>query len=450
MNAIHIRRFAMASMIGLLPGLRAATPPPASPFPAELAVEIETSFRTHTLQRWFPACVDRERGGFNAEFDEAWKPAFTNIRHTVFQARMTWISAQVALRRQDLAPVFSGYARHGLTFLKGRSWDAEYGGFFSEVDVAGSPAGTFGTEKHVYANAFGIFAAAAVHKATGDKDALDLAVGGFRWIDEHAHDTLNGGYIEAITRNGTPILDPADSAGHNGIYDTIGTPYGCKSMNAHIHLLEAFTELYRVWPDPTLKSRIEELLGIVRDRIAIKPGCLNQILSRDWRAVPDFDSFGHDVETAYLLIEAAETIGDENPATLQMAKALVDHALDFGWDAANGGMADGGFAYRPLFDNRKIWWVQAESLNALLLMDSHFGGTTDRYRKAFLAQWAFIRDHQIDAVQGGWHDTVNADGTPIPGKPKGQFWKAAYHEGRAMLNVADRLKTMTLPQPFRF
>src|SRR5690606_11128014 len=139
--------------------------------------------------------------------------------------------------------------------------------------------------------------------------------------------------------------------------DSIGTAYGFKSMNSHIHLLEAYTALYHVWPDDALRLRLEQLLLRVRDVIQVEPGALHMFFTRDWRAVPNGNSFGHDVETAFLLIEAAEALGDPWPEqTHTIARRLVDHALEWGFDDELGGFYDHGGAFRPPYDQKKVWW----------------------------------------------------------------------------------------------
>ena len=186
---------------------------------------------------------------------------------------------------------------------------------------------------------------------------------------------------------------------------------GFKSMNAHIHLLEALAELHRVDPRPLVRERLQETLAIVRDRIAVEPGALNLYLTRDWRAVPAHDSFGHDIETTYLLLEAAESLGNgEDERTWQVARQLTDHALDWGWDEIHGGFYDKGEAFRPAFERDKIWWTQFEGLNTLLLLHLRLGHETDRYWQAFLKQWHFIEHDQVDAEHGGVFEHVAEDG----------------------------------------
>ena len=176
--------------------------------------------------------------------------------------------------------------------------------------------------------------------------------------------------------------------------------------------------------------------------IAVQPGCLNQFFTPDWRAVPDYDSFGHDIETAYLLLEAAETLGraDEDK-TLQVARHLVDHALDWGFDPRNGGFYDKGAAFERASVTDKIWWTQAEGLNALLLMHGRFGRQTDRYWKAFDLSWRFVTEHTADNQFGGWYDTTDAQGKVL-NAAKAHDWKAGYHDGRALMNIEERLRQL--------
>ncbi len=184
----------------------------------------------------------------------------------------------------------------------------------------------------------------------------------------------------------------------------------------------------------------------MRDKIAVEPGCLNLFFTPDWRPVPDHDSFGHDVETAYLLLEAAAVLREaDDPKTVRVARSLVDHALDWGWDDKLGGFYDKGAAFNKAWGREKIWWTQAEGLNALLVMHERFGRQSPRYFEAFLKQWDFIRRYQVDPKHGEWYESVSAEGVAPPGQAKATVWKAAYHNGRALMNVSEMLRRMSGP-----
>ena len=401
-----------------------------------LADNVETNLKQHVLAKWFPASLDREHGGFYQNFREDWTRDSKNDKGLVYQSRLTWIAAQSAIRYPEQAETYRNASRHGLDFLDGTLWDKEKGGFFWALDEKGQPERN--GEKHVYGIAFGIYAAAACYQATQDVRALELAKRAYGWLETHAHDKPNGGYYESLTREGKPILTPPANAGTN---DFIGTRYGYKSMNTHIHLLEALTALYGVWPEAGVRTRLKEVFALVRDRIVVEPGCMNLFYTPSWRPIPDHDSFGHDVETAFLLVEAAQALNMPDDAkTWKSARQLVDHALEYGWDETNGGFYDSGTAFGPPVVTDKIWWVEAEGLNALLLMHEKYGRETPRYWQAFLRQWEFIRAHQTDNRYGGWYATVSRDGTPIPGHIKSDQWTEAYHQGRAMLVVSATLR----------
>jgi mannobiose 2-epimerase len=420
--------------------------------------EIDKNLHAHVLDRWFPASVDITRGGFSQDFNEEWTPGPGTQRSLVFQARLTWVSAQVAMRHGEASSQYLSFTRHGLAFLKERLWDHQHGGFLWEASDSGNAA-----VKSVYGNAFGIYAAAANYQATRDPAALQLAQNAFRWLEKHAHDAKNGGYREALTADGKPIIDQSDQGdlgdlGAPGDPDTgprferrtgsdpIGTPFGQKSMNTHIHVLEALTGLYAVWPDRLVKKRLAEVLHILETKVIQPAGYQKMFFHADWQPVAGEDSFGHDIETAFLVVEASEALSKkEDPSAWRIAKQLVDHSLAVGEDQIHGGIYDSGSPEHGPENERnrlKVWWVQAEALNAILLMHEHYRSATSGYAEAFLRQWKFIAERQTDHVNLGWFPTVTEVGERIPGHIKSDGWTDAYHQARALMNVSDRLEQL--------
>ena len=286
-----------------------------------------------------------------------------------------------------------------------------------------------------------IYAASKVREVGGDELALKVARDAFDWLEAHAHDTQHGGYFEALKRDGTPIVAWDKHAPLSRRTDRLGIYYGFKTMNSHIHMLEALAELSRVDPRPVVKERLHEVFLLVRDRIAVEPGALNLYLTRDWRAIPAHDSFGHDIETAYLLVEAADALGmPDDEQTWKVARSLVDHALDWGWDDDHGGFYDKGESFAgSAFDTTKVWWTEAEGLNALMVMHKKYGKETDRYLQAFRKQWEFVQTHMLDPKHGGWFAETERDGTLRGDGAKANPWMANYHTSRAMMNVARLL-----------
>lgn len=392
------------------------------------------------MSRWLPAAVD-DRGGFHQEIARDWAIRPDRAKSLVYQARMTWTAAAYAEFDPNRREEHLKYARHGLAFLNETMRDVQQGGFHWILGPDGKLDPGLGDEKHVYGTAFVVYAAAKLRAVGGDDLALKVARDAFDWLEAHAHDPEKGGWHEGIRRDGTAITayDPASPV--DARKDRLGVYYGFKSMNSHIHILEALAELVKVDERPLVRERLVEAFHIVRDRIAVEAGALNLYFTRDWRPIPAHDSFGHDVETAYLLIEAAEALHMPDDAkTWTVARTLVDHALDWGWDVRFGGFNDKGDAFAAgSYDFTKVWWTQAEGLNALAVMDRRYGRESDRYAKALAEQWGFIERHMIDPEFGGWFSETERDGRLKGDGSKANEWKANYHTSRAMMNVAGLL-----------
>ncbi len=422
--------------------------PHVAPSPEEASTlrdRVNRMLIEQVMGKWYPRTVNRQRGGFHQNLARDWTPLPDQNCFLVYQARMTWTAAAFAEFSPADREEYLEYARHGVEFLDRVMRDREQGGFHWILDAQGNLSSQLGTDKHVYATAFVVYAGSRAYEVTRDPRALQVARDAFEWLEQCAHDSQYGGYHEGLGRDGTPQLawDPSASLAER--YDRMSVYRGFKSMNAHIHLLEALAELHRVDPQPLVRERLEETLAIVRDRIAVEPGALNLYLTRDWRAVPAHDSFGHDVETTYLLLEAAESLGgEEDERTWHVARQLTDHALDWGWDEKYGGFYDKGEAFRPAFERDKIWWTQFEGLNTLLLLHHRLGHETDRYWQAFLKQWHFIEHYQVDTQYGGVFEHVAEDGTLTSAGQKASQWKAAYHTARSLMNVSRLLQQWTL------
>lgn len=410
-----------------------------------LASEVETALTDHLLEVWYPRVIDEERGGYLSTFGPDWTPVGDQQKMIVTQARHVWTLSKAASRYPE-----RGYleaARHGVLFLRDHMWDQRHGGFYTMVDRQGRRIADEPSTKRAYGQAFAIYGLAAYFGASGDSTALSLAQRGFRWLEEHSHDSKYGGYFEYMRRKGTPF-----ASGHEG------TPP--KDYNSSIHLLEAFTELYTVWDAPQVRERLREMYHVVRDTMVTEKGFLRLYFRRDWSPVTYDDSiaaaqddfqldhvtFGHDVETAYLLLEAAHALGHESPeATRRLGKQMVDHALQAGWDEADGGVYDRAY-YVPerdritIVDSSKTWWAQAEMLNALLLMSELYPNDPNRYFSRFRKQWAYVRTYLIDEERGGWYPGGIDENPEQKNANKAGIWKGNYHTARALMNGLDRLR----------
>lgn len=398
------------------------------------------------LTRWYPAAIDTECGGYFSDFDRAWKKDGAQNKMIVTQARHIWSASNAAMfyRKQQPPRTLSARdlahaAAHGAAFLKHTMWDAQYGGFYELVDRRGAPIAANGELiKTAYGNAFAIYGLSAYYAMSGDTSALRQAQDAFRWLEAHSYDARCGGYFQFLARSGRPFTD-----GYNG------TPP--KDYNSLIHILECYTALYRAWPDPLLHDRLVSLFHIIRDTVTTPKGYLSLYFNRDWSHArsrsafeADHVSFGHDVETAYLLLEAAEALGIKNDAlTLRIAKKMVDHTLANGMDADNGGVYDGG-SYEHGGDRAAIvrktkeWWAQAEAVNAFLMMSELFPGES-RYYEQFCAQWNYCMNYLIDREHGGWYWSGTDVEPDQVRSAKGSVWKGSYHTSRALINCINRL-----------
>lgn len=418
----------------------------------QLADAIEHSLKKELLAPWYPKSADTVYGGFTTAYNYDFAPAANQDKMIVTQARHMWVNAKASERYPRILH-FKKNARHGFLFLKDVMWDKEYGGFFTLVDQKGNVKTNNTVDKEAYGNAFGIYALAAYYKSSGDTAALNLAKQAFAWLEKHSHDPVYKGYFQHLQRDGTPMQRTSETASTSDV--------GYKDQNSSIHLLEAFTELYQVWADPLLRERLNEMLLLIRDTITAPRGNLVLFFQPDWTPVSfadtdrenilkhrylDHVSFGHDVETAYLMLEASHMLGNKNDTiTLMKGKKMVDHALKNGWDNATGGFYDEGYYFKgadtiSIIKDTRNWWAQAEGLNTLLMMADHFPNDTMRYFEQFKKLWQYTNTYLIDHQYGDWYE-VGLDKQPeLKRSQKGHIWKATYHAYRALSNCADELR----------
>jgi mannobiose 2-epimerase len=418
------------------------------------ANELRYSLKHELLYSWYPYSIDRKYGGFLCDFTYDWKPNGRQDKMIVSQARHVWTASQAAIFFGDSS--FRQIARHGFIFLRDYMWDKQYGGFFMLLNRRGKIVKySYADTKTAYGNAFAIYALSSYYSLTGDSSALRLAKKAFLWLEAHSHDPIYGGYFDQMMRNGSNHL--SDKSNLKGI-ERKKTCW--KDYNSSIHLLEAFTELYKVWPDSLLRIRTIEMLTFIRDTMIDKRGFMKLYFEPDWTPVSycdssetiqqknwyyDHVSFGHDVETAYLMLETDHVLVllDDNTSII-VAKKLVDHALANGWDNLNGGFYDRGYYYNHsdsliITGYSKIWWTQAEGLNTLLLMWRLY--PDENYRQLFCKQWEYINNYLIDRTNGGWYQEGLDFSKEKYKLPKATQWKVNYHNARALMNCIRMLET---------
>ena len=413
-----------------------------------LSGEFEVSLE-RLLDVWYPRVVDEEHGGYLTDFDAEWNLEGPQRKMIVTQARHVWTASQAAMRYPDQR-MYLDIARHGFRFLRDVMWDAGQGGFYTLVTREGEPVLEGSNAlKTAYGNAFGVYGLAAYAAASGDEAALEFAREAFLWLDEHSHDPEFGGYFQFMDQAGTPL-----KGGHNG------TPP--KDQNSSIHLLEAFTELYEVWPDDLVGRRLAEMLYLIRDEMVQNRQYLQLFFEADWAPVSyrdssqaareahysiDHVSVGHDIETAFLMLEAANALHLPVDTTLSVGKSMVDHALDVGWDGEVGGFYDivyylPGQTEASVIRDTKTWWAQAEGLNSLLLMHTLFPNDVANYFDQFILLWDYAKNNLIDETHGGWYSGGLDKEPERRESAKSQIWKGSYHTVRSVMHCVDMLSKL--------
>ena len=308
--------------------------------------------------------------------------------------------------------------------LIGNFYDPEYGGTYWSLNPDGSP---LDTKKQIYAIAFTIYGLAELNRATGDAKALEYAIKLFNAIEEHSFDPVRGGYFEAFTRTWDPIEDMrlSDKDANES-----------KTMNTHLHVLEAYTCLYRVWGNSLLKERLKGLIQVFEEHIIGNDGHLRLFFNDEWECRSETTSYGHDIEASWLLHEAALVLGDAD--VLACIEKLVPRIASA---AGEGFTPEGGMIYEkegaegPV-DGDRHWWVQAESVVGFFNLWDHFGSSAGMENA--LMNWEFIKAHIIDHENGEWFWSVRADGCINREDDKAGFWKCPYHNGRMCMEIIER------------
>lgn len=387
--------------------------------------------RSSVVDFYLPRCVDSVHGGY---FEEQKDGVFVSSgqKFLTLQARQLWsfsVFAKEGLeRRVALAAAKSGY-----DFLETRMRDRKRGGYFSKVSDAGEP---IDSRKHAYLNSFALYGLTAYYKATHEDRALRAAKDLFGVFETHFRDPVNGGYHEFFHADWTPVVDPKES----GYVGALGT----KTYNTHLHLLESFAALYRIWPDPLLAKRLQELI-VINTSTVMEPNyhCNLDGWTPDWRRLETPQnlraSYGHDIECVWLVLDAASALSMPKSTLLSWAQALADYSLKYGYDARHGGFFYTGPLGQPAQDTKKEWWVQAEALVGLLTLYRETG--RPEYYKAFEETLDFIEAHHV-APGGSWWATLQSDGSASGNPSRTSMWQGAYHNGRALLWSARLLETM--------
>ncbi len=375
---------------------------------------------------WCDYGPDHEQGGFIGRLTNGREVVRDAPKGLILNTRILWTFSALFQVRPD--PFFRELADRALEYFTERFVDPLYGGAYWLLDARGQ---VINNMKKIYGQAFVIYSLSEYFAAFGDSEALRLARETFDLIEKHNRDAVHGGYFEASNRNWT--IAEQMRLSERDLNER-------KSMNTHLHLMEAYTNLYRVWPDPQLRQALQELLAVIRERIA-EPHSHHFFLFFDdeWHPRSSAISFGHEIEASWLLDEAVKVSGTEpSPAVRELSVQLADTVLREGFAGDFG-------IYSECSREGKCsaslqWWQQAEAVVGLLNAFQLCG--EERYWRAALRAWEFIERHVVDRRQGEWFYEITSERKPNLKLFKICEWKGPYHNTRACLEILRRLEKL--------
>ncbi|QKS46539.1 AGE family epimerase/isomerase [Paenibacillus cellulosilyticus] len=387
--------------------------------------DIHDELTNNILAYWMNHTIDHTHGGFVGAIDDHNQIVPGADKSLVLNARILWTFSTAY--RLLMNEAYLRLAERAYHYLIQHFMDAEHGGLYWMVDAQGAPAST---QKVVYGQAFTIYAMSEYYRAAGKQEALDHAIHLYELLETRSYDKDYGGYFETHTRDWQP----------NNVSDlSNNTLNEKKSMNTHLHVLEAYTNLYRVWPSEQLRQSQSELIKITIEHIVDnESGHFKLFFDERWNSLSGHISYGHDIEGSWLLVEAAEVLGDPvlianaKTAAIHMAKSVLLEGID-----ADGGILNEADA-TGIIDSNKDWWPQAEAVVGFYNAYEMTGDT--RYLDAARASWAFADHYMIDHKDGEWYWSVTREGIPTTGKGKVNAWKCPYHNSRACFEMLERLE----------
>jgi len=382
--------------------------------------------KAHLLEGIIPfwkGLRDNEFGGYYGWVDYDLNVDKQAVKGCILNSRIMWFfsNAYTLLKDESLLDE----AKHGFAFMKEHCMDKENGGIFWSLKYDGTPEETL---KHTYNQAFAIYALSSYYEATGDEEALAMAKELYTLIEEKCVDAE--GYMEAFDEKFN-IIDN-DKLSENGVMAD-------KTMNTLLHVFEAYTELYRVAKIPEVKEKLMWIMDVFADKV-YNPELHRQEVFFDahWNCILDLHSYGHDIETAWLIDRGVEVLGEKkyeekmSPVTKDLTEQIYKVAFN-GSSLANE-------CEKGVVNTHRIWWVQAETVVGFL---NGYEKNPDKpeYLKAAQNTWEFIKAHVIDKRTGSeWFWEVDEEGKPYPDRPIVEPWKCPYHNGRMCLEVIKRSK----------
>jgi mannobiose 2-epimerase len=384
----------------------------------ELKLELQT-----ILSYWMENTIDTKNWGFIGQIDYNDVKNFEAEKGSVLNARLLWTFSaayKISNNQEHL-----NTAERAFEYISAHFYDAEFGGVFWSLNSDGTPKDT---KNQIYALAFVIYGLSEYFSITQDKKALEMAIALYKKIQKYSYDVSKGGYLEAFTRDWKPIEDLRLSEKDANEK---------KTMNTHLHIIEGYANLYKVWKDESLRKVIVTLLKTIEKYfINTETGHLRLFFDENWVEKKDVISYGHDIEAAWLLLQCAEISGDA-----ALIANYKKHAIQIAEVTKEGIDTDGGLWYEYDPETKELMaekhsWPQAELMigyvNAWQLSGK------EEYLDIVFKNWDFIQNHIIDKQNGEWFWGVNSDHSKMQ-KDKAGFWKCPYHNSRACIELIHRI-----------
>ena len=385
------------------------------------------------LPWWMTYAVDEENGGFFGVIDDRNQPVVDAPKYITLQARLVWTfsSAYRILGHSTYLEM----ANRAYRYLIDHFWDKDFDGCYTQVDAAGI---VLDDHKFIYGNAFALYGLSEYARATSSAEAADYANRLFNRLETHVYDPIYKGYFEACTRDWQvqPWL-----RGVNRV------PTDVKTMNTHLHLIEAYTGYLRIHDTPQVRNKVREHLYVMLNKIVNHDiHHYHYFQDRKWAPTSTAISYGHDIEGSWLMMETAEVLGEPEAyrsardTCVNMARASLEEGL-----RTDGAMLTDYDPATREASQHLSWWEQNEAvvgfLNAWELTDE------DQFLDAAQLCFDYIDRHFIDHDGGGWFPTLTLDGQPVPGRAKGNGTTCPYHNGRMSMEIIERYRRHLDRQP---
>ncbi|HJV78377.1 MAG TPA: AGE family epimerase/isomerase, partial [Paludibacter sp.] len=390
----------------------------------ELKQELKEELTHNILPFWMEKMTDDKNGGYYGQMTGRNQLVPNAPKGGILNARIMWTFSSAALYFKN--PLYTQYAKRAKDYAFQHFFDTENGGTYWMLNADGTPADT---KKQIYSQAFFIYALVEYYRVTNDAACLDKAIDLFRLIEKYSFDTAQNGYFEAYSKDWVLLEDLRLSEKDANEK---------KTMNTHLHILEAYTNLYRVWKNEDLAKQLKNLIEIFLTKIInSETHHLDLFFDENWDCKSTLFSYGHDIEAAWLLEEAAVVLG--NAEILKQVRGVVVKVADAAAEGVqpSGSIVNEKNSVTGHVDTNCDWWPQAEAMVGFY--NAYELSKDEAYAKKTIAAWEFIKANIIDTKDGEWHWSVSTSGEIDKANDKAGFWKCPYHNGRMCLELMHRI-----------